>query len=326
MVTNHGVRPSKWQVIPATIIILCCLFIFGCEKKPARKFTGQPTKEMYETDLQQTFAQAIIDGNLDTVKKMVASGADINARGKCDVTPLYFAIHYKKKDIYAYLLQHGADPCVELEYDPLTVKRYGFICFSTFAVAMNDRDPDYLVETMKYKVTINEDAIWELFAMPFFRPGSLRGEYFKWKEGELAKVDLAKFDAILVAGFSNPPDGGTAMVYRCLDQYRFAVVNVMLEKGWLIDSWFLQCLYTYAEKTKQRPDCAKIINYLSKWEPDILAKIQYIMDIPPDGTKMIQGKEYPVFTQQRKALKQLADELNAKRGIEVQQSTSDGAA
>ncbi len=50
-----------------------------------------------------------LEANLDTVKFLVeAGGADVNAMDETGTTPLTYAAAKKKRDIMAYLIQHGA--------------------------------------------------------------------------------------------------------------------------------------------------------------------------------------------------------------------------
>lgn len=131
---------------------------------------------MYNDASQQIFIQAIIDGDLGTVRKMVSDGMDVNARGKYGIIPLYFAIHFPKKEIFFSLIQQAADSTIEIDYSPAEGRKYRLLTISAFWVALNDLAPGYLVEIMKFSVSIKNDTLWEYFcAGSFFPAGCFRG-------------------------------------------------------------------------------------------------------------------------------------------------------
>lgn len=49
-------------------------------------------------------------GNLEPVKLLVAAGADVNAKGDHESTPLFNAITGKNPDVVSFLIGVGADP------------------------------------------------------------------------------------------------------------------------------------------------------------------------------------------------------------------------
>lgn len=51
---------------------------------------------------------AIMKGDLDTVKKFIEYGSDVNEKSN-GLTPLMFAARYNKVDIIKYLVEKGAD-------------------------------------------------------------------------------------------------------------------------------------------------------------------------------------------------------------------------
>ena len=55
------------------------------------------------------FCKAIMQGEMETVKKMIALGEDVN-RKSLGKTPLIFAARYNRAEIVALLLDNGADP------------------------------------------------------------------------------------------------------------------------------------------------------------------------------------------------------------------------
>ena len=74
------------------------LVIFSCE-------SGD--KYDYGVDLNR----AIVDGDIQKVKKLLDNGADVNVRfaGEDSLTPLFVAVFEEKPEIAALLLSRGAD-------------------------------------------------------------------------------------------------------------------------------------------------------------------------------------------------------------------------
>lgn len=57
-----------------------------------------------------SLCNAISSGSLDTVRKLVAAGADVNAVGKEGMTPLHWAIMKQEYEAFSLLLDLGAQP------------------------------------------------------------------------------------------------------------------------------------------------------------------------------------------------------------------------
>lgn len=53
--------------------------------------------------------QAVAKGDLDTVKKMIEFGTDINSTSSNGMTPLMYAARYNKTEIVQFLLDNGAN-------------------------------------------------------------------------------------------------------------------------------------------------------------------------------------------------------------------------
>ena len=56
---------------------------------------------------------AACDGDIDSVCRLVADGADVNLQDKRGWTPLHFAAQARSKESVVYLLEHGAAVDVE---------------------------------------------------------------------------------------------------------------------------------------------------------------------------------------------------------------------
>ena len=71
--------------------------------------------------------KAIQAQNIVKIDKLVAEGADVNARGKGNMTPLLWAFPGNNLNAFKRLLEHGADPNVEIteELNPMGVPSHG---------------------------------------------------------------------------------------------------------------------------------------------------------------------------------------------------------
>ena len=53
--------------------------------------------------------EAVKEGNLDLVKRLIERGASINAKDESSTTPLYLAVDRGQKDVVLFLIQKGAN-------------------------------------------------------------------------------------------------------------------------------------------------------------------------------------------------------------------------
>jgi len=56
--------------------------------------------------------KAIEANDMKEIDRLLADGADVNAKGKGNMTPLLWAFHEDNPDVFKKLLEHGADPNV----------------------------------------------------------------------------------------------------------------------------------------------------------------------------------------------------------------------
>jgi outer membrane protein assembly factor BamB len=64
---------------------------------------------VYAGDAEETLWNAARSGDLETIKKLVAAGVDVNAKTKYNATALAYACDKGHVDIVRYLLEHGAE-------------------------------------------------------------------------------------------------------------------------------------------------------------------------------------------------------------------------
>ncbi|HWB13024.1 MAG TPA: ankyrin repeat domain-containing protein [Pirellulales bacterium] len=118
--------------------------VCGCGAEPP----GQPGRDprRYWSDPQSiALAEAIGGGNLAEIDKLVAAGADLNAIGKEDVSPLVWAIARQQKSAFRRLLEHGANPAV------------GYLHYESIVhlAARAEKDSDWLRLLLEHKADPN---------------------------------------------------------------------------------------------------------------------------------------------------------------------------
>lgn len=78
---------------------------------------GWKAEEYFEDPLAVKLCQAIEIDAVDEMERLIAQGADVNAKGKDGMTLLLWAFPDRKIERFACLLEHGADPNVYFESD-----------------------------------------------------------------------------------------------------------------------------------------------------------------------------------------------------------------
>ena len=73
-------------------------------------------------DLGDTVLHTVCSwGNLDAVKLLVTAGADVNAKGDQDATPLFNAVMGESPEVVSFLLSAGANPKIANGYNRLVL-------------------------------------------------------------------------------------------------------------------------------------------------------------------------------------------------------------
>ncbi len=132
------------------------LFVFvsivaGCR-------AGNMNTADYFSDAQAAaLAQAAAKGHTDEITQLLAEGVDVNARGKDGMTPLIWALFNKSKDGFECLLQHGANPNLQLSDDETSEfpRELPFAGNSAMSFAARYEDIWYLDTVIKYGGNVN---------------------------------------------------------------------------------------------------------------------------------------------------------------------------
>ncbi|WP_373517708.1 ankyrin repeat domain-containing protein [Pricia sp.] len=121
-----------------TILIVsaaCMVAVTGLNAKEISRVTDVPviTKNIKNVDLS-SFCKAIVKGDYNTVKSLIALGEDINQKS-LGMTPVMFAARYNKVEILELLIEKGADLNIKSNKG-FSVKKYAELSNATDALAV----------------------------------------------------------------------------------------------------------------------------------------------------------------------------------------------
>jgi ankyrin repeat protein len=71
-------------------------------------------RDYFTSPAELAFVDAVSTGDVRKLERLVAQGADVNARGRDGMTPAFWALAHLSKGALAFLLEHGADPNAQL--------------------------------------------------------------------------------------------------------------------------------------------------------------------------------------------------------------------
>ncbi|MBX3423726.1 MAG: ankyrin repeat domain-containing protein [Pirellulaceae bacterium] len=104
-----------------SLLILIVFTTMGCRPTIFRSSwhekVGWKAEDFFDDPLVIQLCQAIESNDVAEIDRLVAAGADVNALGKDNMTPLMWAYPENKIDRFKRLLEHGADPNVYFESD-----------------------------------------------------------------------------------------------------------------------------------------------------------------------------------------------------------------
>jgi len=96
----------KKTILTAVAFCMLMVTVAVAKTEPSNNNIGV-TELIVEKELS-TFCKAIMKGDIDTVKRLIDLGEDVNARS-LGMTPAIFAARYNKADILEVLIDNGAD-------------------------------------------------------------------------------------------------------------------------------------------------------------------------------------------------------------------------
>ncbi|MCE2570912.1 ankyrin repeat domain-containing protein [Motilimonas eburnea] len=120
----------KW--VKKITLILCWVSLLGCASGQYLGAIRLDLDNAYSDKSAITLSRAAMRGDVKLINKMLASGVDVNVRGKGGETPLLWSLTALNKKGYQALLEAGADPNIQLT-------EYGESVMSVSSV-VNDSD------------------------------------------------------------------------------------------------------------------------------------------------------------------------------------------
>lgn len=95
----------------SVLLVLIAILLGGCQLASSiRGGTKADPADHFEDPTTLEVAQAIADGKDDSVRELIAQGADLSATGKEGVTLLQWALFEARPRMFDLLLELGADP------------------------------------------------------------------------------------------------------------------------------------------------------------------------------------------------------------------------
>ncbi len=92
----------------------------GCAQVPAKSFhekSGWRAESYFDDPKVIALCKAIEADDSKEIVRLIKEGADVNAKGKGNMTPLLWAFPDNKPERFKILLEHGANPNVVIESD-----------------------------------------------------------------------------------------------------------------------------------------------------------------------------------------------------------------
>lgn len=122
----------KKTILTLTAAFLCVVVsVNASEKSNLNNYSI--TDVIVDSDLN-TFCKAIMKGDVDTVKKLIELGEDVNKKS-LGLTPAMFAARYNKAEILELLIAHGANLKIKSDRG-FTAKKYAELSNAVDALAV----------------------------------------------------------------------------------------------------------------------------------------------------------------------------------------------
>lgn len=120
-----------------TILTVSLTFLVGVTGLMAKTINSSSISSISETYVSfdvSSFCKAIMAGDVDTVKRLIELGEDVNQKS-LGMTPAIFAARYNKAEILELLIENGADLSIKSDKG-YTVKKYAELSNATDALAV----------------------------------------------------------------------------------------------------------------------------------------------------------------------------------------------
>ena len=146
-------------VVPLLFVVVVVIIIMvGQGSSWYTKFNWRP-EFFFDDPKVIDLCKAIEAKDLKKIDRLVVEGADVNAKGKGNMTPLLWAFPENKPEVFKRILEHGADPHVTVTSEFNTNKSAGYKDTrmpriypgdSVFYLAARTRFPNFFRYVMQY--------------------------------------------------------------------------------------------------------------------------------------------------------------------------------
>lgn len=214
------------RIIIVAGFITCLLLVATVAREdPAKVYEtlGWNAEDYFEDPQLVALCKAIEANDLSTVERLLSAGVDVNARGIANVTPLLWAFPGNHIERFRLLLEHGADPNVQLTQDMPSVgkvvkNKYIIEGDSPIWLAMQTRFDGFLESAIRHGGDVNQ--VHPRWKEP------LIAYAMKWNKFEEVKL-LAKHGANLDWKTAE----GSSLVMGPVQNGRYAMTLLLLELG-----------------------------------------------------------------------------------------------
>ena len=100
------------------LILIMGIFQTSCDgatSEALKALKGMKAKNYFESGIQVRFVEAVAKGNESRMRELIEQDADVNAVGKNEMRPLFWALAKQSLKGFEFLLENGADPNFYME-------------------------------------------------------------------------------------------------------------------------------------------------------------------------------------------------------------------
>jgi ankyrin repeat protein len=141
---SQTTRPMRATAINGVVLALASLVLIGCTdvKSTWQQKHGWKAEDYFDDAQVIALCNAIEKNDLAEIDRLVAAGANVNAKGKGNMTPLLWAFFDNKLERFTRLLEHGANPNVVIDSD-FKVREWESVGESVTHMACGTEFPGY---------------------------------------------------------------------------------------------------------------------------------------------------------------------------------------
>lgn len=114
---------TKRLLVTICLILLPC--VLACGQGTIHAKVGWKAEDFFDDAKVVALCKAIEANDLKEMERLINDGANVNAKGKDNMTPLLWAFPDNKLERFKLLLEKGADPNIAIESD-LNTRKAGF--------------------------------------------------------------------------------------------------------------------------------------------------------------------------------------------------------